>query len=33
MITQDADEEIHRPLSVAQNIRFSWCRVEFQLEA
>lgn len=32
MITHDDNKEIHRPLSVAQNIRFFWCRVEFQLE-
>ena len=32
MITQDDDKKIHRPLSVAQNIRFFWCQVEFQLE-
>jgi len=32
MITQGDDKKIHRPLSVAQNIRFFRCRVEFQLE-
>lgn len=32
MITQDDDKKIHCPLSVAQNIRFFRCRVEFHLE-
>lgn len=32
MIAQDHDEKIHRPLSVAQNIRLFRCRVEFHLE-
>lgn len=31
-IAQDDDKKIHRPLSVAQNIRFYRCRVELHLE-
>ena len=31
IIAQDDDKKVHRPLSVAQNIRFFRCRVEFHL--